>query len=171
MHNHQITKKRNMNTHRIINRTMLAMLAGGLCVWAVGQFTPVQAAKATRVVDAIWVHDTLYGTVGTDTAFKSPPAHSTDVIFSFADSGLLGQRSVAVYAPGDPEYNGGRWNVMVATFTDSGKALFDPDGDGTVNMELTNAEDLVEAVEMGYLTIAEAGVYFECPLLPQRNRR
>jgi hypothetical protein len=30
---------------------------------------------------------------------------------------------------------------------------------------------LVEAAEMGYLTIAEAGAYFECPLLPQHNRR
>ena len=160
-----------MNTHRIINRSLLGVLAGGLCLWAAGQFAPAQAARAARSADAIWVHDALYGTVGTDTAFRSPPSHSTDLIFSFAGSGLMGQRSVAVYAPGDPEYNGGRWNVMAATFTDAGKAMFDPNGDGAVNMELTNAEDLLEAAELGYLTISEAGVYFECPLLPQGNGR
>lgn len=67
--------------------------------------------KAVHESDAIWVHDALYNTIGTDTSFKSPPPGSTDVIFSFANSGLAGQRSVAVYAPGDPQYNGGRWHV------------------------------------------------------------
>jgi hypothetical protein len=156
-----------MNTHRIIKRAVLGVLTSGLCLWAAGQVSSVQAAGAARSADAIWVHDALYGTVGTPTAFKSPPAHSTDVIFSFAGSGLTGQRSVAVYAPGDTAFNGGRWNVMAATFTAAGRALFDADGNGTVDMELTNAEDLMEAAEMGYLTIEEAGVYFECPLLPQ----
>ena len=145
-----------MNMHRIVSRTTLAVSA--------------QAAKAGHAPDAIWVHDSLYGTIGTDTAFKSPPDQSTDVIFSFADSGLLGQRSVAVYAPGDPEYNGGRWHVMAVTFTASGKAVFDLDNDGTVNFELTNAEDLMDAADLGYLVISDTPVRFECPLLPQPRR-
>lgn len=160
-----------MNIHRIINRTTLVVLAGGLCLWTAGQFSPAQAARAGHAPNAIWVHDSIYGTIGTDTAFKSPPPHSTDVIFSFADSGLAGQRSVAVYAPGDPEYNGGRWHVMAVAFTDSGKALFDSDNDGVVNMELTNAEDLMMAAEMGFLTIMDTEVRFECPLLRQSNRQ
>lgn len=131
--------------------------------------TPALAAKAGHAPNAIWVHNVLYGTIGTDTAFKSPPDQSTDVIFSFADSGLAGQRSVAVYAPGDPEYNGGRWHVMAVTFTDAGKALFDPDHDGEVNMELTNAEDLLTAAQMGYISITDTPVRFECPLLPQHG--
>ena len=158
-----------MNIHRIINRSTLLVLTGGVCLWVAGQFAPAYAAKAGHAPNAIWVHDTIYGTIGTDTSFKSPPPQSTDVIFSFADSGLAGQRSVAEYAPGDPEYNGGRWHVMAVTFTASGIALFDPDGDGVVNMELTNAEDLMEAAEMGYLTIADTPVRFECPLLPQHH--
>ena len=158
-----------MNSHRTISRPSFIVLLGalGLCVAAQ---LPALAGKASRSADAIWVHDSLYGTVGTDTAFKSPPPHSTDVIFSFMGSGLEGQRSVAVYAPGDPEYNGGRWHVMAVSFTDSGKALFDPDGDSEVNMELTNAQDLLDAAEMGLLTISETNVRFECPLLPQPSR-
>jgi len=129
------------------------------------------AGKATRVADAIWVHDELYGTVATDTSFRSPPPESTDIIFSFADSGLSGQRSVAQYAPGDPQYNGGRWNVMLVSFTDAGNSIHDADGDGVVDFELTNAEQVLHhAEQLGHLTITEPGVYFECPLIP-RNRR
>jgi len=149
----------------------MAALVGTLGICIAGQFTPVQAGKATRAADAIWVHDSLYGTVATDTSFKSPPAQSTDDIFSFMGSGLDGQHSVAVYAPGDPEYNGGRWNVMLVSYTDSGKACFEDEKDGKVDFELTNAEDLSAAAEMGYLTIAEAGVHFECPLLPQPDHQ
>jgi hypothetical protein len=158
-----------MKKYRMFLRPIRFIFSALLCLGAAGQFTPAWAAKAVHAPDAIWVHDALYGTVATDTSFKSPPPQSTDVIFSFMGGGLEGQRSVAVYAPGDPEYNGGRWNVMLVTFTDSGKTFFDPDGDGTVNFELTNAEDVLSAAELGYLTLTEPGVYFECPLLRLHN--
>lgn len=151
-------------------------MAGGLTLTATlalamfAQVSTALADRAGRAADAIWVHDELYGTVATDTAFNSPPPHATDVIFSFMDSGLEGQRSVAEYAPGDPEYNGGRWNVMVVTFTDSGRMIHDPDNDGEVNFELTNAEAVLQHAQLGHLTISEPGVYFECPLIP-KNRR
>lgn len=156
-----------MKILKTIHRRKIVPFLGVLGVFAAGHLTPTFAGKASRSADAIWVHDSLYGTVGTDTSFSSPPIDSTDVIFSFMDSGLMRQRSVAVYAPGDTLYNGGRWNVMAVTFTAAGKAFFDPDNDGKVNFELTSAEDLLDAAEMGYLIIAETGVYFECPLLPQ----
>jgi len=164
-----IKTKGNMNVNRIINPSTLLVLAGGVCLWVASLFAPAYAAGAGHASNAIWVHDSIYSTIGTDTSFKSPPDQSTDVIFSFGGSGLLGQRSVAVYAPGDAAYNGGRWRVMAVTFTDSGKALFDPDGDGKANLELTNAEDLLEAAELGYLTISDTNFGFECPLLPSHN--
>ena len=126
------------------------------------------AAPATRVADAIWAHDNLYDTVATDTTFMSPPLHSTDVIYSFMMSGLLGQRSVAEYAPGDREYNGGRWNVQMVVYTDAGLAEYG-DGNGFVISEITNAEDLEEAADMGLLTISPSTFYFECPLIPNRG--
>jgi hypothetical protein len=127
------------------------------------------AAAAGRADNAIWVHDQLYGTVATDTAFQSPPPQSTDVIFSFAGSGLDGQRSVAQYAPGDRDYNGGRWNVMVVTFTDMGKSMLDADSDGAVDSEIGNAETVLDYADLGLLTITAPGVYFECPLRPSRG--
>jgi len=127
------------------------------------------AAPAVRVQDAIWAHDAIYDTVVTDTTFTSPPLQSTDIIYSFMMSGLDGQRSVAETAPGDPEFNGGRWNVHVATFTPSGIAAHDPDGDGLVNFELTNAEDVLLYEQLGHLMISPAGFYFECPMIPNRG--
>lgn len=126
------------------------------------------AAPATRVADAIWAHDKIYDTVATDTSFLSPPLHSTDVIYSFMMSGLMGQRSVAEYAPGDREYNGGRWNVQMVVYTPAGLAEYD-DGNGFVTFELTNAEAVEEAAALGLVTIRPANFYFECPLIPNRG--
>jgi len=128
------------------------------------------AAAAGHATAAVWANDELYDVILTDTAFKSPPPQSTDVIFSFMDSGLSGQRSVSDSAPGDPSYNGGRWNLMLVTFTEKGITVHDPDGDGVVNFELTNAEQVLHHAELGHLIITEPGVYFECPLQPRRGR-
>ena len=128
------------------------------------------AAPATRVADAIWAHDELYDTVATDTTFMSPPLHSTDVIYSFMMSGLDGQRSVAEYAPGDREYNGGRWNVQLVFYTDI-TIYGDTDGDGVVDSELTNADAVEDAADNGLLEIMPANFYFECPLIPNRGNR
>jgi len=147
--------------------TSISHLCVGLGLLIALQASTALAAPAQRVDEAIWVHDELYGTIGTDTNFKSPPEHSTDVIFAFMDDELGGQHSVAEYAPGDPEYNGGRWDLMTVIFTDAGREYFDTNGDGLVDSELTNAEDVLDAAEMGLLVITEPGVYFECPLRPR----
>jgi hypothetical protein len=158
-----------LNTPRRIAKVLTLTTVLGLL--AAAPISTALAAKAIHAANAIWADNNLYSTVLTDTAFKSPPLHSTDVIFNFADSGLTGQRAVAEAAPGDPAYNGGRWNVMVVTFTDLGKAVHDADNDGQVDFELTNAEAVVHHAELGHLTIAEVGVYFECPLVPAGGRQ
>jgi len=124
------------------------------------------AGGATVVDDAIWANGQLYGTVVTPTTFKSPPPHSTDLIYSFAMSGLTGQRSVAEAAPGDRDYNGGRWRVQMVVFTPLGLSVHDPDGDGVVNFELTSAEQVLQHEMLGHLEIFDANFSFECPLLP-----
>lgn len=133
--------------------------------------TSVYAGGSTRVAQAIWAHGELYDTVITPTSFIAPPEHSTDIIYSFMMSGLSGQRSVAESAPRDPEYNGGRWNVQMVVFTPAGIAAHDPDGNGIVNFELTNAEDVLAHEALGHIIINDANFYFECPLLPRRGNR
>ncbi len=128
------------------------------------------AARATRVAGAIWVNNVLYDTVVTDTSFTAPPERSTDTIYSFMLSGLSGQRSIADAAPGDPAFNGGRWSVRTVVFTPAGLAVHDPDGDGVANFELTSVDDLMHHEALGHVEIFETSIYFECPVLPRRNR-
>jgi len=132
--------------------------------------TAVYAGGAALVPAAIWAHGELYDTVITPTTFVAPPAQSTDTIYSFMMSGLLGQRSVADGAPGDPEFNGGRWDVQMVTFTPLGVEVHDQNDDGYVDFELVTEEDVLEHEILGHLVINDANFYFECPMLPRRGR-
>lgn len=160
-----------MKTSQIIRRSTSLVVAALLCLCVADPFSTARAGKPGHAAAAVWASDALYDVILTDTSFKSPPARSTDILFNFAGGGLEGQRSVAEAAPGDPDYNGGRWNVMLVSFTDRGKLVHDPDGDGAVNFELTNAEDVLYHAELAHLVIVPANFYFECPLLPRKNGR
>ncbi len=81
-------------------------------------------------------------------------------------SGLSGQRSIAESAPGDRDYNGGRWEVRLAVFTELGLSVHDADDDGTADFELTNDTQLHSHVALGHIELVDTGFYFECPLLP-----
>lgn len=119
---------------------------------------------ATVVNDAIWAHCLLYGTAVTTNSFKNPPPHTLDKLYNFDNSGLTGQRSVSESAPGDQDYNGGRWSIQAVAFTSAGLDYFDGDGDGKINFEMKSAEQVLDYASMGLLTISEAEVYFSCPL-------
>jgi hypothetical protein len=119
--------------------------------------------------NAIWVNGSLYDTVVAPAFFTDPPEHSTDPIYSFAASGLTGQRSIAEDAPGDPGYNGGRWAVKRVEFTLEGFAVFDLDMDGVIDMEIQSAEELWLYEMLGLVMIVDTEIYFSCPLLPRRR--
>ena len=124
------------------------------------------ADRAQKVENAIWANDQIYGTILTDTSFRSPPPHSTDTLYNFGMSGLMGQRAVSSSAPGDSDYNGGRWSVQLVTFTTAGIAAHDPDGDGNVNFELTSEAAVLAHYALGHIDIMDANFYFACPLIP-----
>jgi hypothetical protein len=148
-------------------KTDLARFSPGIVGAAVVAMlsVPAFADGAMKVQNAIWANDQLFGTVLTPASFNAPPSHSLDLLYNFDMSGLRGQRSVAESMPGDPTYNGGRWWVQMVVFTDLGKSLFDPDGDGVANFELTNAADVLHHASLGHLEIIATKVFFECPLL------
>ena len=145
-------------------RLRILLILGTLVLAAAFAASPA-IARANRVQDAIWNDGNLYGTVVTPTSFVAPPEHSTDTIYSFMMSGLNGQRSISDAAPGDRDYNGGRWTVVQAVFTDEGKDALG-DGSGNIAVELTSDEELSEQVENGYIELMPTTTYFECPLLP-----
>ncbi len=149
------------------SKVFIIILAMAIVGMAAGM---AAAGGATRVSGAIWAHGELYDTVITPTTFIAPPEHSTDILYNFGMSGLAGQRSVSESAPGDPGFNGGRWDVQMVVFTAQGVEAHDPDGDGIVNFELTDAVEVLDHEALVHIVINDANFYFECPMLPRRNR-
>ncbi len=117
----------------------------------------------------IWGDGQLWGTKGAAT-LPAPNAHnvqSFDKLFVITNSNNPeGQLPVSEAAPGNPNYNGGRWFTHTVTWTQAG---FDAHGIVPV---LKSYDDIMLHYKLGHLTITpgspEGGPppYFECPLLP-----
>ncbi len=102
-----------------------------------------QGAHGAVVFISVYAHDTQYGSV---VAPNSLPAKGNfDELYVFPDTSFT---IVSDAAPGDQNYNGGRWHVNMVI-------------DATV--QFTNAEDVLASG----LTIVPTEVYFSCPLLPR----
>jgi hypothetical protein len=112
---------------------------------------------------AIYVDGTVYRTVGTPTDFSGTgaPLHSFDVIYDF--DGL--QMNVATAAPGDKDFNGGRWMVHALSFTDYDAAVADEDVDLNGNGVLDSDAEVAAAIDKGYATDMGVVKQFECPLI------
>lgn len=97
----------------------------------------------------IWAHNVAYHTVATPRDL--PPQGKFDTIYVFE-----GYDSVAESAPGDQDFNGGRWEVRPVEFLTIAPKQF------------KNAEDVKEAAMHGEVSIGDVVRRFECPLIPAR---
>lgn len=140
---------------------MTASVGGVLMVLAAG----VAPATAGVTGPAIYVDGTAYRTVATPTDLSGTggPDASFDVIYDFGGH----QLNVATAAPGDRDYNGGRWRVHALAFPAMGgygAALASGDLNG--NGVLDSDAELNAALAAG--TAADTGVVksFVCPVIP-----
>jgi hypothetical protein len=120
-------------------------------------------AQAGVTGPAMYVNHVLYRTVGTPTDLSGTkaPAQSWDLIYDFGGA----QKNVAAAAPGDPGYNGGRWQVHGLSFPQGYAAALasaDGDGDGVID----SVAEVDAALAAG--TAVDIGVVkqFECPVIP-----
>lgn len=141
-----------MKQRRVVVVVMLlALLAAALPALAEGpNFGP-----------AIYADGQAWGTKGLGDlpAPNGNNDQSFDVLYSFTNA-EAGQLAVAEASPGNPRYNGGRWNVMAATWTAAGIAAHDP------LPILTSEADVLFHVSLGHIELMSADTYFLCPLLP-----
>jgi hypothetical protein len=141
-------------------RKMLIAIVTPLALAAVAG----QASAAGVSGPAFYVDGQLYRTVGTPTNLSATgaPASSFDTIYQFSGAQSF---NVAAAAPGDTDYNGGRWRVEViayapgesyasalATFDANGSDDFDSDG------------EVLAAISAGALTTSD-GPSFVCPVI------
>lgn len=123
--------------------------------------TPVLAAGVTG--PAFYIDGMLYRTVGTPTDFSNTgaPESTFDVIYNFGGA----QLNVATAAPGDPGFNGGRWEVHGLTLVNYAAALADSAVDMNGNAVLDSDEEVQAALDAGYLLDAGVVRRFECPVI------
>ena len=114
---------------------------------------------------AFYVDGQLYRTVNTPTDLSSTggPAHSRDTIYALAGQ----QFNVATAAPGDRDYNGGRWLVHEIAYNTSWAATVaahDANGSGDLD---SDAEVLAALADPGAGGATDAGVVkqFVCPVI------
>jgi hypothetical protein len=104
-------------------------------------------------------------TVGTPTDLSSTgtPTDSFDIIYDFGGA----QLNVAEAAPGDTDYNGGRWRVQLLSFSTNyttTMAAHDLDGSGVIDSDAEVLSALGDAGPAG-ATIAGSGPSSVCPVI------
>jgi hypothetical protein len=107
------------------------------------------------------VDGSLYRTVATPTDLTrtGAPDHSFDVIYDIA-----GQPNVATAAPGDRDYNGGRWRVHALQFTDYDAAVDAVDANGSGDLD--SAAEVHAAMAAGFVSENTVVAQFVCPVIP-----
>lgn len=110
---------------------------------------------------AFYVDGELYRTVitPTDLSDTGAPDDSFDVIYA-----IDGARNVAESAPGDTDYNGGRWKVHALHVDDLAAtiAAVDANDSGTLDA----VEEVHAAISAGLATDRGVVASFECPVIP-----
>jgi hypothetical protein len=147
---------------RLTALTAAVATAGLLAVPAVAAATPGNDNGAGGVTGAaFYVDGELYRTVGTptDLSHTGAPDHSFDTIY-----GIDGQPNVATAAPGDLDYNGGRWRVQPLDITDYDATVAAVDSNGSGDLDTT--AEVQAALAGGYAVSAGDGPSFVCPVIP-----
>jgi hypothetical protein len=137
-----------------------SLIGGALLVGAAG---PVAAAGAGGVTGpAFYADGVLYRTVATPTDLTGTgaPPQSFDTIYEFFGAQPY---NVATAAPGDSDYNGGRWRVHGLRFADYDAAVseFDANGSGDFDSDHEIAAALAAGagVDLGVVKS------FVCPVI------
>lgn len=136
-------------------RTVLLMAAA-----AVAAALPTAASSGVGG-PAFYVDGVAYRTVATPTDLSGTgaPDHSFDTIYEF--NGL--QLNVATAAPGDRDYNGGRWRVHALAFTNYAAALaaYDANDSGAFDSD----SEIAAALASGAAQDLGVVKSFVCPVI------
>jgi len=123
----------------------MRLLAASVAVGAAA-FAFAAPANAGVSGPAFYIDGTLYRTVATPTDLTNTgaPDASYDAIYSFGGA----QRNVAEAAPGDVDFNGGRWQVHSLTFPSGYQAAL-ASGDTNGNGVIDSTDELDVALAKG----------------------
>jgi hypothetical protein len=130
-------------TRKTLALTLMTLALGGLAL------TSSALAQVGPPGGTIFAHGVAYQTVATPT--QLPASGQFDTIYALGG----GLASVSESAPGDADYNGGRWEVRLVSWL-----TIEP-------TQFTSAEEVLDAAAMGQIEISDVVTRFVCPLIPQ----
>lgn len=156
-------------------RVLRGGLGASLALVGVGVGAGAASAQQPDFSARIYGDGEIWGTKVTG-VIENPNEHSLDEFFVVTNSNNPGtQLPVAEAAPGNPDYNGGRWWTHTVMWTQKG---FDDHGTVPLLTRYGPADDPASIMfhhNLGHLEITEgapAGVppdYFRCPMLPVKE--
>jgi hypothetical protein len=163
-------------TRRTVLRTGTAI--GGAALFGLSAVGSAGAAKPD-FSPRIWGDGEQWGTKVTG-LIRNPNEHSLDEFFVITNpvTGALpaGTLPVSEAAPGNPDYNGGRWFTHTVAWTEAGI-----EAHGATPPLLTrygpadDPESILFHLNLGHLEIVEGSPeggppdYFRCPMLPVKE--
>jgi hypothetical protein len=132
-----------------MHRKTLAVLLAVIAVLSTTAVVSANGAGGVSPGPAFYVDGEMYRTVATpnDLSGTGAPDHSYDIIYD-----IPGQLNVAEAAPGDRDYNGGRWMVHALAY------------DGSLGV-LMSFEDVQAAIAAGAATDMGVVAQFTCPVI------
>lgn len=144
-------------TRRSVLRTT-GLLVGGLTL-GVGATSGVAADASNNpaMPGRVYANGQKFATRGL-TELPPPKGrndHSFDEIYHFTN-GATGQLDVADAAPGERDFNGGRWSVTVLEWS-----ISDP--------PIVTSDEAIMAHWADIEVMQEGARYFECPLVPLKE--
>ena len=139
---------------------LISMLLGAALLLLPGTAAAAGNGAGGVTGPAFYVDGVLYRTVGTptDLSGSGAPVHSFDTIYA-----IDGQPSVATAAPGERDYNGGRWMVHALTFSDYDAAVTAVDANDSGDLDSHAEVDAV--IDGGYVTADTVVRQFVCPVI------
>jgi hypothetical protein len=143
--------------HDRIKAMLRRLFAAATAVFLVGSLGVGSVFAAGHPAPSVYVDGTLYRTFGTPTDFTGTgaPDQSFDTIYNLNDPNLF---NVADSAPGDRDYNGGRWKVLLVTWH-------------VAPYQLYSDAQVWAAQTAGDLTVNPVPVKeFLCPVIPINGR-
>jgi hypothetical protein len=149
-----------------MHRIVLAVAAAATAALALAA-----GASAGVTGPSIYVDGQLYRTVGTPTDFSNTaaPDSSFETIYMLPGAA----HDVAVAAPGDPGFRGGRWQVHLISYnTNLATTVAAHDSNGSGDLD-SAAEVEAALADPGPGGATDLGVVklFECPVIPVPHAR
>jgi hypothetical protein len=127
----------------------LKILTTTLVILLIFSSLSATAGDNAPMLSYCWANGVIYGIVFPTNAGQSGGMRNMLYVFR----SLTGQRPVAEAAPGDANYQNGRFQTVFLDFTSKGIDVLDPDHDGMCEFEITNAQMIKNYLDQGYLTL------------------